>query len=158
MHGQPLKDIERRLGDIIDPIVVDAGLNLVSVDVERRGKKLVVTVCLDRAGGIDVDTCAEMSEEISRFLDVEDIIGESYNLEVESPGLQRVLRKPREFRCFTGREVEIVLRQSFEGRQKMRGRLKAADDEGITVFTDGEEISFPYQALKKTKLYFDAPW
>jgi ribosome maturation factor RimP len=117
-----------------------------------------VTVCLDRPGGIDVDTCAEMSEEISRFLDVEDVISESYNLEVESPGLQRVLRKPREFRCFTGREVEIVLRQAFEGRQKLRGRLKTADEEGITVITDSEEISFPYQALKKTKLYFDAPW
>lgn len=158
MHRQPLKDIESHLEEMIDPLVADAGLNLVSVDVERRGKRLVVTVCLDRAGGIDVDTCAEMSEEISRFLDVEDIISESYNLEVESPGLQRVLRKPREFRCFTGREVEIVLRQAFEGRQKVRGRLKAADDEGITVVTEGEEIAFPYQALKKTKLYFEPPW
>jgi ribosome maturation factor RimP len=138
--------------------MAEAGLRLVSVYVERRGKRLVVTVCLDREGGIDVDMCAGMSEEISRHLDVEDIISERYNLEVESPGLQRILRKPREFRCFTGREVEIVLRQAFEGRQKIRGRLKAADDEGITVFTDGEEISFPYQALKKTRLYFDAPW
>jgi ribosome maturation factor RimP len=158
MHGQALKDIENLLEGLIDPLVVDAGLRLVSVDVERRGKRLVVTVCLDREGGIDVDTCAEMSEQISRYLDVEDVISERYNLEVESPGLQRVLRKPREFRCFLGREVEIVLRQAFEGRQKIRGRLKAADEEGITVFTDGEEITFPYLALKKTKLYFDAPW
>ncbi len=158
MHGQPLKDIENLLEEMIDPLVADAGLSLVSVDVERRGKRLVVTVCLDRPGGIDVDTCAEMSEEISRYLDVENIISESYNLEVESPGLQRVLRKPREFRCFTGREVEVVLRQAFEGKQKIRGRLKAADNEGITIFSDGEEISFPYQALKKTRLHFDAPW
>lgn len=158
MHGQPLKDIENSLEEIIDPLVAGAGLRLVSVDVERRGKRLVVTVCLDREGGIDVDACAEMSDEISRHLDVADIFSESYNLEVESPGLQRVLRKPREFRCFTGREVDIVLRQAFEGRQKIKGRLKAADDEGITVFTDGEEISFPYQALKKTRLHFDTPW
>ena len=158
MHGQALKDIENLLEGLIDPLTADAGLRLVSVDVERRGKRLVVTVCLDREGGIGVDTCADMSEQISRYLDVEDVISESFNLEVESPGLQRVLRKPREFRCFLGREVEIVLRQAFEGRQKIRGRLKAADEEGITVFTEGEEIIFPYQALKKTKLYFDAPW
>jgi ribosome maturation factor RimP len=158
MHGQALKDIENRLEELIDPLMADAGIRLVSVDVERRGKRLVVTVCLDREGGIDVDTCGEMSEEISRFLDVEDIISGRYNLEVESPGLQRVLRKPREFGCFLGREVEVLLRQAFEGRQKMRGRLLAADEEGITVFVDGEEIAFPYQALKKTKLYFDAPW
>lgn len=158
MPGQPLKDTEALLEELIDPVVAGAGLRLVSVDVERRGKRLVVTVCLDREGGIDVDTCAEMSEEISRYLDVEDIISESYNLEVESPGLQRVLRKPREFRCFIGREVEIVLRQAFEGRQKIQGRLKAADEMGITVFADGEEITFPYEALKKTKLHFNAPW
>ena len=158
MHGQALKDIENLLEGVIDPMVDDAGLRLVSVDVERRGKRLVVTVCLDREGGIDVDTCAQMSEEISRHLDVEDVISESYNLVVESPGLQRVLRKPREYRCFLGREVEIVLRQAFEGRQKMRGKLVTADDDGITVVVDGEELVFPYQALKKTKLYFEAPW
>jgi ribosome maturation factor RimP len=158
MHGMALKDIETRLETLIDPIMTEEGIRLVSVDVERRGKRLVVTVCLDRQGGIDVDTCAEMSEEISRYLDVEDIISEKYNLEVESPGLQRILRKPREFNCFLGREVEILLRQTFEGRQKMRGRLIAADEEGITVHVDGEELSFPYQALKKTKLYFAAPW
>lgn len=158
MHGQALKDIENLLEGVIDPMVEDAGLRLVSVDVERRGKRLVVTVCLDREGGIDVDTCAQMSEEISRHLDVEDVISESYNLVVESPGLQRVLRKPREYRCFLGREVEIVLRQAFEGRQKMRGKLVTADDDGITVVVDGEELVFPYQALKKTKLYFEAPW
>ena len=158
MHGQALKDIENMLEELIDPLATEAGLRLVSVEVERRGKKLVLTVCLDREGGIDVDTCAQMSEEISRYLDVEDVISDSYNLVVESPGLQRVLRKPREFGCFLGREVEIVLRQAFEGRQKMRGRLIAADEESITVIVDDEELVFPYQALKKTRLYFEAPW
>lgn len=158
MHGQTLKDTENMLEGVIDPLVDDAGLRLICVDVERRGKRLVVTICLDREGGIDVDACAQMSEEISRFLDVEDVIDERYNLVVESPGLQRILRKPREYRCFLGREVEIVLRQAFEGRQKMRGRLVAADDDGITVIVDGEELVLPYQALKKTKLYFEAPW
>ena len=158
MHGQALKDIENMLEELIDPLATEAGLRLVSVEVERRGKKLVLTVCLDREGGIDVDTCAQMSEEISRYLDVEDVISDSYNLVVESPGLQRVLRKPREFGWFLGREVEIVLRQAFEGRQKMRGRLIAADEESITVIVDDEELVFPYQALKKTRLHFEAPW
>lgn len=158
MNEGALKGMEDRLEELIEPLVVEAGLRLISVDIERRGRKLVVTVCLDRAGGINVDTCAEMSEEISRYIDVEDLISESYNLVVESPGLQRVLRKPREFRAFLGREVEIVLRQAFEGRQKMRGKLVGADDEGIAVIVDEEELSFPYQALKKTRLYFESPW
>jgi ribosome maturation factor RimP len=158
MPGQPLKEMETRLEDLIEPLVAEGGLRLVSVDVERRGKRLVVTVTLDRPGGIDIETCADMSEEISRYMDVENLLDERYNLEVQSPGLERVLRKPREYRCFVGKEVEVILRQAFEGRQKMRGRLKSADDEGMTVSVDGEELSFPYEALKKTRLYFESPW
>ncbi|OFW58295.1 MAG: hypothetical protein A2W01_04785 [Candidatus Solincola sediminis] len=158
MPGQPLKEMETRLEDLIEPLVTEAGLCLVSVDVERRGKRLVVGVTLDRQGGIDIETCAQMSEEISRYLDVENLVDESYHLEVESPGLQRVLRKPREYRCFLGREVEVILRQAFEGRQKMLGRLKAADDAGMTVVAEGEELNFPYEAVKKTRLYFESPW
>jgi ribosome maturation factor RimP len=158
MQGQTLKEMEDRLEGLIEPIVLEAGLRLISVDVERRGKRLVVTVCLDREGGIDVDACAEMSEEISRYMDVEGLIEERYHLEVESPGLQRVLRKPREYQSFLGREVEVVLRQAFEGHQKMCGKLIAADDASMTIIINGEELVFPYQALKKTKLYFDSPW
>jgi ribosome maturation factor RimP len=158
MQAQVLREMENKLEDLIDPLMIEAGLRLVSVDIERRGKRLVVTICLDREGGIDVDTCAEMSEEISRYIDVEDLIEESFILEVESPGLQRVLRKPREYRSFLGKEVEIILRQAFEGRQKMRGVLTAADDQRVTVRVDGEEFVFPYEALKKTRLYFEAPW
>jgi ribosome maturation factor RimP len=158
MHASPFEEMERRLEEIIEPSLEGCGVRLISVFVERRGRRLVVTVCLDREGGIDVDTCAEMSEVIGRHLDVEGVIQESYTLEVESPGLQRVLRKPREFRSFLGREVEILLRQAFEGRQKLRGRLLEADEEGITVRVDDEELSFPYQALKRTRLYFEPPW
>jgi ribosome maturation factor RimP len=150
--------METRLEDLVEPLVREAGLYLVSVDIERRGKRLVVTVTLDKPGGIDIETCADMSEEISRYLDVENLIEESYTLEVQSPGLQRVLRKPREYKCFMGREVEVVLRQAFEGRQKLRGRLREADEKGFVISVDGEEMSFPYEAIKKTRLYFESPW
>lgn len=158
MQSDVMREMESSLEDLVEPMVEEAGLRLVSVDVAQQGKRLVVTVCLDREGGIDVDTCAEMSEEISRYIDVEDLIENKYILEVASPGLQRILRKPREYRCFLGREVEVLLRQPFEGRQKMLGKLIAADDEGMTVIVDDEEITFPYQALKKTRLYFKPPW
>jgi len=158
MHASQFEEMESRLEGLVESCLAESGVRLVSVQVERRGKRMVVTVCLDREGGIDVDTCAEMSEVIGRHMDVEGIIEGSYNLEVESPGLQRVLRKPREFRYFLGREVEILLRQSFEGRQKMQGRLLAADDEGMTVLVEGEEITFPYQALKRTRLHSELPW
>lgn len=158
VQPEVVKEMEDRLEEFIEPLVEAEGLRLICVDVGRRGKKMVITVCLDRKGGIDVDTCAEMSEEISRHMDVEDIVEDSYNLEVTSPGLQRSLRKPREYRAFVGREVEVVLRQAFEGRQKMVGRLLEADEDGMTILVEEEEIVFPYDALKRTKLYYKPPW
>ncbi len=158
MHVSPFTQMEERLEGLIESCLEGSAIRLVSVYVERRGRRLVVTVCLDREGGIDVDTCAEMSEVIGRHLNVENVIEESYNLEVESPGLQRVLRKPREFRSFLGREVEVLLRQTFEGKQKLCGRLVDADAEKVKVIVDGEELVFPYEALKKTRLHFEPPW
>lgn len=158
MHASQFEEMENRLEELVESCLSQSDVQLVSIQVERRGKRMVVTVCLDREGGIDVETCAEMSELIGRHLDVEGIIEGSYSLEVESPGLQRVLRKPREFRHFLGREVEILLRQSFEGRQKMQGRLLSADEQGMTLLVEDEEITFPYQALKRTRLHSVLPW
>jgi ribosome maturation factor RimP len=153
------EELEEKLEEIIEPIVRDEGASLVSVLVSRRGRRLVVKVCLDREGGIDIDTCADLSEEIGRHMDVLDLIDEGYDLEVSSPGVDRVLQKPREYRHFRGREVEVTLRQPYRGEYKLLGILADSDDEGMVLqLPEGEKVSFPYQMVKKTKLHAVLPW
>ena len=62
--------------------------------MQRRGRKLVLSVYLDRDGGIDLETCSQMNEEIGRYLDVEDVIQERYDLEVCSPAWTGCSRSP----------------------------------------------------------------
>ncbi len=149
------EEVEVKVEELIEPLVVEEGLKLVSIEVQRRGRKLILSVFLDREGGIDLETCSRMNEEIGRYLDVEDIIQERYDLEVCSPGLDRVLKKTREYAAFIGRNIEMWLKQPFEGRRKFDGVLKGADDKGITMLVDGEEMAFDFEAIAKAKLVFD---
>ncbi|MEJ5186420.1 MAG: ribosome maturation factor RimP [Candidatus Geothermincolales bacterium] len=152
-------ELEERLEELIEPIVRDEGVELVSVLVTRRGGRLVVSVCLDRDGGIDIDTCAELSDEIGRHMDVLDLIKEGYDLEVSSPGVDRVLQKPREYRHFRGREVEVTLREPYRGEYKILGVLADSDEEGLVLrLADGKMVNFPFQVVKKTRLHAVLPW
>jgi ribosome maturation factor RimP len=147
-------ELEAKIEDLVDPLLEEE-LKLVSVEVRRRNKKLVVSIYLDREGGIDLDTCARMNEEIGRHLDVEDLIKESYDLEVCSPGLDRILKKPREYNVFVGRKIELWLQQPFEGRNKFTGTLLQATEKGITLGADSEELVFEFPAIKKARLLFE---
>jgi ribosome maturation factor RimP len=149
------EEAEVKVEQLIEPLVIEAGLRLVSIDVQRRGRKLVLSVYLDRDGGIDLETCSHMNEEIGRYLDVEDIIQERYDLEVCSPGLDRVLKKPREYAAFLGRKIELWLKQPYEGRRKFEGVIVSAAADGVTVLVEGEEMAFDFEAIAKGKLVFD---
>jgi ribosome maturation factor RimP len=149
------EEVEVKVEELVEPLVNEEGLKLVSIDVQRRGRKLILSVYLDRDGGIDLDVCSRMSEEIGRYLDVEDIIQERYDLEVCSPGLDRVLKKPREYAAFKGRRIELWLKQPFEGRRKFEGELASASPGGISMLVEGEELAFDFEAIAKGKLMFD---
>ncbi len=149
------RELEERIERLIEPLVRGEGLKLVAVEAQRRGRKMLVSVCLDRDGGIDLDTCSRMSEEIGRYMDVEDPVEGSYDLEVCSPGLERVLKKPREFECFCGRRIAVWLKQPYEGRRRIEGLLAAASPEGIMLVSEGEELRLSHDALAKARLVFD---
>ncbi len=148
-------ELEQRIEDLIEPLVEDEGLTLISVEVHSQNRKKIISVYLDRKGGIDLETGARMSDEIGRYLDVEDPIKESYELEVASPGLERVLRKPREYAAFVGRKVDMWLAQPFEGKQKITGIIAGASEEGVSILVEGEEMSLKFEAIRKCKLVFD---
>ncbi len=148
-------ELERKIEDLIEPLVAEEGLTLVSVELHRQNRKRILSVYLNKKGGIDLETCARMSEEIGRRLDVEDLIKESYELEVASPGIERVLKKPREYAAFIGRKVDIWLNQPFEGRKKVTGVINGVTEKEVSILTEGEEIALKYEAIRKGKLVFN---
>src|SRR5688572_7199549 len=98
-----------------------SGLGYELVDFERSGKGKLLRVYIDRPGGINVDDCAKVSNQLSRVLTVEGIAYD--RLEISSPGLDRVLRKERDFIRFAGHKARIKLRVPVEGQRNFVGVL-----------------------------------
>ena len=120
--------------DLLEPVVTSLGIDLEEVDVTTAGRRRRVCVIIDRDGGIDLDTVAEVSRAISDALDASDALGNApYVLEVSSPGVDRPLTEPRHWRRARGRLVACTLR---DGTQ-IEGRVTDCDDGSVTLDTPG---------------------
>jgi len=136
-----------RVRRIVEPLLAEQGLEC--FDVEFAGGRLVVMA--DRPGGVDLDALTEATRRISAALDREDPVPGRYILEVSSPGLERRLRTPEHFRRFIGATVSVKLEPGTEAPRRLRGRLDAADDSGITV--GGRAI--PYDEIERAQTVFE---
>ena len=125
---------------LIRPVIEGSGLELVDVAFRRESGRRVLRVVVDREGGVDVDTIAELAEKVSRRLDVEGFAPGPYALEVSSPGIERSLKLPRDFARRVGDNVKVKTTTPVEGRTNITGELVSADDDGIVVAAAGGEL------------------
>ena len=135
--------IDRRLAEIIGPVIEDLGFELVRVRL-MSGKSTTLQVMADKeAGGIEVDDCAEISNAISAVLDVEDPILDAYTLEVSSPGIDRPLTRLKDFDTFEGYEAKLETSDLIDGRRRFKGVLAGIDGNEvlINIDKDGEEVT-----------------
>jgi ribosome maturation factor RimP len=137
MTGLSEETLGRLTGEV-ERIVSLEGMELVDVEYKCESAGWVLRVFIDRDGGVNLSDCEIVSKQIGMMLDVEDFIRNRYTLEVSSPGLNRRLRKPEDFRRFAGRLVRIKLEPSREGRKKYRGRLSGIDGD-VVVLDDIDE-------------------
>ena len=113
--------MDRRLAEIIEPVIEGLGFELVRVRL-MGGKEPTLQVMADRpAGGIEVDECAEISTAISLVLDVEDPILDAYTLEVSSPGIDRPLTRLKDFDAYEGYDAKIETAEPIDGRRRFPG-------------------------------------
>lgn len=109
---------------------------------------------IDCEGGVDIDKCEEFSRAVEVILDADDIINHEYSLEVSSPGVDRKLKKEREFLYYIGREVEVKLYAARDGVKEFDGVLKAYADKTATIECDGEDIQIPVKDMVYIRLKF----
>src|ERR1700729_1421790 len=126
----PLRD---KLIALTEPLLGQLGYELVDLEYVPGRAQAALRVFIDRPEGVGLDDCERASHELSALLDVEDPVPVGYTLEVSSPGLDRVLRKPAHFKRFIGERIWVEMRAAREGRRRYTGRLDALRDEGIEL-------------------------
>jgi ribosome maturation factor RimP len=131
----------QRVRDALEPVVAGAGYDLEDVSITAAGRRSVVRVIVDRDGGLDLDAVADISRVISDALDGDAVMGDSpYTLEVSSPGVDRPLTQPRHWRRAVGRLVQAAVTDGGA----VTGRVRSADDAGVTFDVDGAERVVSY--------------
>ena len=135
--------MDRRLADIITPVIEGLGFELVRVRL-MGGATRILQIMADRPdGGIGVDELGDISTAVSATLDVEDPIEENYVLEVSSPGIDRPLTRLKDFEAWKGWEARIETTELIDGRRRFKGGLMGVegDDVLIEIEDGGAEVT-----------------
>ena len=125
--------IEEKVEKLIKPKVEELGYKLYDVVYAKEGKDYFLRVFIDKEGGIDLDDCQKVNDEINDMLDDADYIKEQYFLEISSPGIERVLRKEEHLQDAIGEEIEISLFKPVDGKKEYSGFLKGFNKEKIMM-------------------------
>lgn len=146
-------EIEGKLTTIAEPVVLEAGAELVELQLVQRKSSALVRLLVDKPGGITLDECAEISRGVSFLLETADPLEGRYTLEVSSPGLDRPLTTESDFRRKVGEEIKLFHREN-ERTIEVTGEILKVEEKHLTLMTGEGEKNFPLENVVKGKIIF----
>ena len=151
-----MSNLPEQVEQQIEKIVTSEGLELVHVEYKRQGRGYLLRVDIDKEGGITLEDCQLVSQQVSAYLDVEDVVPTEYELQVSSPGLDRKFYRESDYRKFIGKLVRVKTSKPIRGLHVIVGRLKEYDGRNIVV-TDpvvkrNPDYEIPMADIKETRL------
>ncbi|MBB3711398.1 ribosome maturation factor RimP [Limimaricola variabilis] len=144
--------IDRRVQEIIEPVITDMGFELVRVRL-MSGKSTTLQIMAQKPDGtIEVDDCGRISTAVSAVLDVEDPILDAYTLEVSSPGIDRPLTRLKDFDQWQGFEAKIETEELIDGRRRFKGELAGIEGDEVLIEIEEGTIGLKFEWLSDAKL------
>ncbi|PAB61229.1 ribosome maturation factor RimP [Anaeromicrobium sediminis] len=122
------------------PIIEENKFELVDVEFVKEGPHWFLRLYIDKDGGIGLDDCQLVSEKISKKLDEVDPIEHNYYLEVSSPGIDRPLKKDKDFEKYKGEQIEVFLYAPYEGKKVLQGELLGLENNEINIKDENNNI------------------
>lgn len=152
MQKKLLSCCEQALEEILD----GRGMELVDIEMKKEGSNVVLRVYIDLLQGhISLNELEEVSRALSVRLDALYDADTPYVLEVSSPGVERVLKKPGDFVRFQGEKVDVKLFRPIEHKKTFTGILLSRNDDGLCIEVDGKPVTFENSLVAKVNLHFD---
>lgn len=161
------QDIPEELRSLIEPVVDEHDCELVDVEVAKNRGKGLLRITVDNRNGdgrVAIKRCADISREIETLLDAADSMPGAYQLEVSSPGLDRVLGREKDFQAVINQEVKLRTRRPIEGRKRYRGRLVSLESGVLKIKVEGlqkvdgvggDEVLIPLEEVEKANLIYE---
>ncbi len=151
------KEIEAEAERLLEPVLEKDGIELVDVEYVRE-RNWILRIYIDKEGGVDLNDCQTVSEKAGALLDEKDLIPDNYMLEVSSPGLDRVLKKDKDFIRYTGEDVDVKLFAPLEGTKtkELTARLDGLAEDGSLLLTPegGEQMTLARDKISQVRLHF----
>ena len=150
------EEYERKAEAMLAPIVEESGFELVDVEYVKEAGNWYLRGYIDKPGGITVNDCEAVSRRFSDRLDEDDFIEDSYIMEISSPGLDRPLKKEKDFARSIGKEVDIRLYRARDKQKDFTGILTEYDKDSVTIETEDEtRLTFERADIALIRLAFD---
>ncbi len=140
------------LFDLISDSIDDYGYDLIHLELVGRESSRVLRLFIDAPGGITLDDCAFISQQVGRLLDVEDPIPSRYTLEVSSPGIERPLVRREHYENFVGERIQLSTMIKCGGRKNFLGQLVKVVDDSIVLEADGTSYMIDLSNVRQARL------
>ena len=141
-----------KIASVVEPLLAQEAAELVDIEWLHEHGRQVLRFYLDKKGGITLDDCEHLSNRIGALLDEADLVPGSYVLEVSSPGLDRVLKKEKDFARFAGKAVQVRLKVPQDGRRNFKAVLQGSVDGKVVIECEGARFEFPLGLIEEARL------
>ncbi|MBC8282735.1 MAG: ribosome maturation factor RimP [Nitrospinae bacterium] len=141
--------------ELIEPGLLANGLELVDVEFKKEGKNWALRIYIDKEGGVTLADCQKVSRLAGDLIEVEEVIDPVYTLEVSSPGLNRALKKEKDFIKYLGKKICVQCHAPMDGRKKFTGLLINFENQSIHLEVDGQLHTIPLDRVAKANLVID---
>ncbi|HAM35932.1 MAG TPA: ribosome maturation factor RimP [Elusimicrobia bacterium] len=141
-----------RIEELVAPLLTQEAAELVDLEFFRESGRQILRFYLDKEGGITLDDCEHLSNRIGALLDEADAVQGSYVLEVSSPGLDRIIKKEKDFIRFAGKAVQVRLKVAENGRRNFKGLLRGWREGKVLLQCEGKDFEFPLDLVDEARL------
>ena len=148
------EEVVVKIENTVLPVLKEMGLELVDIEYLQEGGYWYVRIYIEKLDGdVSLDDCAKVSMAVED--DIDRMIDKKFFLEISSPGVERPLKKEKDFIRFTGSKIKVSLKHKINEKKNLEGILSKFEDSTLFLLSDEGEIEIPFKEVRKANLVYD---
>ena len=153
-----MEDIKGKIAALAESVAGEYGVLVVDIEIAGSLRRPTLRLFIEKSGGVTLEDCERVSRAMSAVLDVEDPIKSPYVLEVSSPGLDRPLKRLKDFESSVGKLARIITRESIDKQNFFVGRITEVRDTTIILtMKNDSKMTIPFEQIAKARLEIELP-